>query len=67
MSLYKIEKFEKIRLNGIQGYSYEVFKKIEDSTGYYFYGSFFAKTKKEARNRFLISKNPKDIVGLRIT
>jgi hypothetical protein len=44
---YKLEKFAKVRLNGVSGWGYEVFEK--NGSEWVFAGSFFAKTKKEAK------------------
>lgn len=49
MEKYKIEKFEKARLNGINGWSYEVWENKFWQQGWVFVGQFFAKTKKEAK------------------
>lgn len=47
---YKIEKFEKVRLNGVSGWGYEVFEKT--GSAWVFAGSFFAKTKKAAKTKW---------------
>ena len=47
---YKLGKFEKCRFNRVAGWSYEVFEKQDGC--FVFYGQFFAKTKKEAKQKW---------------